>query len=69
MISNTQYKTHTKPFDYLEATTEFFTPEVYEKLTNILYSDAIDNWNVYNNDGSDPNIEAAFGCSVLVLPK
>ena len=54
MISNTQYKTHTKPFDYLEATTEFFTPEVYEKLTNILYSDAIDNWNVYNNDGSDP---------------
>jgi hypothetical protein len=54
MISNTQYKTHTKPFDYREATTEFFTPEVYEKLTNILYSDTIKDWKVYNDDGSDP---------------
>ena len=42
------------PWKYSQANSGFFTPEVYENLTNILYSDAVKDWKVYNDDGSDP---------------
>lgn len=54
MINNNKYTTHDKPWRYLTANNGFFTPEVYENLTNILYSEAVKDWPVYNDDGSDP---------------
>ena len=33
-----------------------FSPEVYKNLTDILYPDAIKDWKIYNDDGSDPHI-------------
>lgn len=54
MISNTTFSKYTHPWNYMQSDSGFFAPEVYENLTNILYSDVIKDWKVYNDDGSDP---------------
>lgn len=54
MINNNKYTAHNKPWRYFTSNNGFFTPEVYENLTNILYSDAVKDWPVINGDGSDP---------------
>lgn len=54
MINDCKYTIHKEPWRYFTSTNGFFTPEVYENLTNILYSDAVKDWKVYNDDGSDP---------------
>ena len=54
MISNTTFSKYTHPWKYSQADSGFFTDEVYENLTNILYSDVIKDWPVFNDDGSDP---------------
>lgn len=54
MLTNTPFITYDFPWIHKEATGPFFLPEVYENLTNILYSDAVKDWDVYNDDGSDP---------------
>ena len=54
MLTNTSYSNYMYPWKYAQANSGFFTPEVYENLTNILYSDAVKDWKVYNDDGSDP---------------
>jgi hypothetical protein len=54
VISNTTFKTYTNPWKHVQSESGFFLPEVYENLTNILYSDAVKDWDVYNDDGSDP---------------
>jgi len=54
MITNTTFSNYIHPWKYMQADSGFFTDEVYENLTNILYSDAIKDWPVYNDDGSDP---------------
>ena len=54
MITNTTFSNNSHPWKYMQSDSGFFTDEVYENLTNILYSDAIKDWPVYNDDGSDP---------------
>lgn len=54
MITDCEWKTNNNPWEYKQSTSGFFLPEVYENLTNILYSDAVKKWEPFNNDGSDP---------------
>lgn len=53
MISNTEFSKYMHPWKYVQADSGFFTDEVYKNLTNILYSDVIKDWPVFNDDGSD----------------
>lgn len=54
MITDNSFIRHTVPWTYNESSGPFFIPEVYKNLTDILYSDAIKDWKIYNDDGSDP---------------
>lgn len=54
MITDNPFVEKNYPWNYKESSDSFFLPEVYEKLTDILYSDAVKDWKVYNDDGSDP---------------
>ena len=54
MLTDNKFVEKDYPWKYKESDGGFFLPEVYDKLTDILYSNTIKNWTVSNNDGSDP---------------
>ena len=53
MLTDTQFVEKDHPWKYKESDGGFFLPEVYDKLIDILYSDAIKDWKVSNDDGTD----------------
>ena len=53
MLTNASFVEKDYPWKYKESNGGFFLPEVYDKLIDILYSDAIKDWKVVNDDGSD----------------
>ena len=59
MINNCEYTIHKEPWKYITSQGGFFTSEVYENLTNILYSEAVKDWTVCNGDGSDSSYPQA----------
>tara|TARA_B100000767_G_C19704231_1_gene509769 strand:- start:444 stop:1091 length:648 start_codon:yes stop_codon:yes gene_type:complete len=59
LINDCEYTIHKEPWKYITSQGGLFTTEVYENLTNILYSEAVKDWTVCNGDGSDSSYPQA----------